>query len=266
MTAGSRRCAVIGSPIAHSLSPALHRAAYAHLGLDWTYDRHEVTTATLDDFMAALDDAWRGLSCTRPLKAAVVAWGRPDPTVAALGVANTVVFDARPGDRAHTRVANTDVSGLMALLRPHATRSALVLGTGATASSTVYALARLGLPQVQLAGRDPAARSALAARARAWGTTVVPRDLDGRWDDAEVVVSTIPAAAAELVSVVAADTAPVVLDVVYDPWPTPLAQAGRAAGRLVLSGRDLLVAQAEGQIALMTGQTCPQAVLRAALP
>ncbi|MDR1077906.1 MAG: shikimate dehydrogenase [Propionibacteriaceae bacterium] len=263
---GRRRCAVIGSPIAHSLSPALHRAAYDYLGLDWSYDRHEVTAATLDGFMASLDDVWRGLSCTRPLKAAVVAWGRPDPTVAALGVANTVVFDARPGDRAHTRLANTDVTGLMALLRPHAARSALVLGTGATALSAVHALSRIGLSQIQLAGRDPAARAALADRARAWGTTVVPRDLDGRWDEAEVVVSTIPATAADLVAESAAATAPVVLDVVYDPWPTPLSQAGRAAGRVVLSGRDLLVAQAEGQIALMTGQTCPQSVLRAALP
>ncbi len=76
-----RRCAVLGSPIEHSLSPAIHAAAYAHLGLDWTYERHEVVADGLAAFVAGLDESWRGLSCTMPLKEAVVRLGQPDDIV-----------------------------------------------------------------------------------------------------------------------------------------------------------------------------------------
>src|SRR6476619_2857343 len=97
------RCAVLGSPIAHSLSPVLHRAAYAELGLDWTYDRFEVRAEELPAFVAGLDGSWRGLSLTMPLKVAVLELGEVDPLAALAGAGNTLILE--PHGR---RVYNTD--------------------------------------------------------------------------------------------------------------------------------------------------------------
>src|SRR3954452_17646987 len=106
------RCAVLGSPIAHSLSPALHRAAYAELGLDWSYDAIEVDSAGLEAFVAGLGADWRGLSLTMPLKRTVMplldeaeAWAE------ASGAANTVVLD-----EGRLLGHNTDIPGAVAAL------------------------------------------------------------------------------------------------------------------------------------------------------
>ena len=93
-----RRCAVLGSPIAHSLSPALHQAAYLELGLDWHYDRFEVDEEGLAGFVAGLDPSYRGLSLTMPLKAAALELGEVEPLAALAGAANTVVLE-RDGRR-----------------------------------------------------------------------------------------------------------------------------------------------------------------------
>jgi shikimate dehydrogenase len=179
-----RRCAVIGSPIAHSLSPALHRAAYRRLGLDWRYDRHEVTVGSLPAFVAGLDTSWRGLSCTMPLKRAILALGRPDATAAALGVANTVVFDGEPGDPETTSIHNTDVTGFttalsgaipslapLALSAPvdPTDTSDLAIGAGATPVSAVPSLAPA------LSGAvDPTDTSGLVVGAGATALPAVP--------------------------------------------------------------------------------------------
>ncbi|HLL61587.1 MAG TPA: shikimate dehydrogenase, partial [Propionibacteriaceae bacterium] len=125
------RCGVLGSPIEHSLSPNLHRAAYAALGLDWAYDRFELTAEQLPAFVAGLDDSWRGLSLTMPLKEAVLGLGEVDPVARRAGGGNTLILD---GPR--RRVYNTDVPGLVWAVR-RATAVALprvtLLGSGATA-------------------------------------------------------------------------------------------------------------------------------------
>jgi shikimate dehydrogenase len=246
----------------------MHQAAYAWLGLDWTYGRCEVTPETLPAFVAGLGPEWRGLSCTMPLKAAVVALGRPDAAVAALGVANTVVFDGRPGDVAATRVRNTDVTGLADALRAAGlgeVASARVVGTGATAASALYALHCLGLRQVRVAGRNPAALAALRDRAAAWPTAVAAEPLDGPWAPVDLTVSTIPAAAAGPLAEALTTATGAVFDVLYDPWPTPLAAAAARCGRTVLTGLDLLAGQGVGQIELMTGRTVSAEVLLAAV-
>ena len=255
------KCAVIGEPIAHSLSPQLHRAAYAWLGLDWTYDPHLVGVDQLKRFVAWLGPEWRGLSVTMPCKQAVLSLGRPDQVVAILGVANTVVFNGTPSDVTTTSVHNTDVSGIQMLLRGEGIgpgSDVVILGNGATARSCVYALAGIGVTRVKLRARDPVKTDLLVRDAVGWGIDVTTED-----STAPNLISTVPASvAAEWASdMVGLD---LVFDVLYDPWPTPLLALAARRGVPALSGLDLLAAQAVGQVELMTGQFVPFSVLIAA--
>ena len=256
-------CGVIGQPIAHSLSPDLHRAAYRWLGLDWQYDRHEVGADQVPDFLAGLETGWRGLSVTMPCKRAIVACGRPGAVVAALGVGNTLVFDGSPADPATTRVANTDVWGIEQVLIGHDFNPAAptaVWGNGATAGAVVYALARLGVERVVVRARDAGKTADLAARARGWGIEVVPHTPPTVGSFAAAVISTVPApVAAQWIR--DEPIFGVVFDVLYNPWPTPLAAWAAAEGVALATGLDLLAAQAVGQVELMTGQAVPVEVL-----
>src|SRR3954452_25032377 len=150
-----RRCAVVGSPISHSLSPALHRAAYAELGLDWSYDHVEVDSAGLEEFISGLDGSWRGLSTTMPLKRTLVPLlDTSGDWVRLSGVANTLVLDA--GSR---HGYNTDIPGAIAAMDerlPAPPGSAVVLGGGATATSVLLALAESGCTSATVLVRDPA--------------------------------------------------------------------------------------------------------------
>ncbi|HEY0902579.1 MAG TPA: shikimate dehydrogenase [Marmoricola sp.] len=261
------RCAVLGSPIAHSLSPVLHRAAYAELGLDWTYEAIEVDSSGVRAFVEALDESWRGLSLTMPLKRAVLplldeldAWSEMS------GAANTVVLTG--GRRAGH---NTDVPGAVAALTERADGpfgTAVVLGGGATAASTLLALAELGCRETQLLVREPArAKETLAAVARhrrAPEVSVDRLDRATALPDVDVVVSTIPADAQSAALVDRVGAARVVFDVLYDPWPTPLATAATSRGQVLVGGLDLLVHQAALQVRLMTGRDAAVASLRAA--
>ncbi len=261
----ARRCAVLGAPIAHSLSPALHRAAYAALGLDWSYEAVEVESAGLEDFVLGLDSAWRGLSLTMPLKRTVVPLlATRDAWVRMSGVANTVVLDeGRHG-------FNTDIPGAVAALRermPGVPRTAVVLGGGATATSVLLALADLGCTRARLLVRDPdrATETVAAVAAHPQAPEVsVERLADARPVDADLLVSTIPASAQTPDLVDRCSGAPAVFEVVYDPWPTPLAGAALADGRHLVTGLDLLAHQAMFQVELMTGETVPVGLLREA--
>src|SRR3954471_15336446 len=150
------RCAVLGDPIEHSLSPMLHRAAYAALGLDWTYDAVQVPHGRLAAYVDGLGPEWRGLSLTMPLKREVVPLlTSQDDWTRVSGVANTLLLDERGGRHG----LNTDVPGAEAALAQATDshlRHAVVLGGGATAASVVLALAERGLEQATLAVRDPA--------------------------------------------------------------------------------------------------------------
>ncbi|HET6165545.1 MAG TPA: shikimate dehydrogenase [Marmoricola sp.] len=259
------RCAVLGSPIAHSLSPVLHRAAYAELGLDWTYDAIEVDESGLAGFLAGLGDGWRGLSLTMPLKRVVVPLLQDlDPWAAASGAANTVVLE---DGRRHGH--NTDVPGAVNALTERVAgplASAVVLGGGATAASVLLALSEVGCSKARLLVRNPArAVDTLAALDRhGRGPQISVGRLGESLGVADVLVSTIPVEAQGPDLVAVAAGAAVVFDVLYDPWPTPLADAAAAHGRTVISGLDLLVHQAALQVRLMTGSDVPVAVLRSA--
>lgn len=263
---------MLGSPISHSLSPVLHGAAYAALGLpDWAYSAVECDETALPQTLQRVEaDGLAGVSLTMPLKRAVLPLlTRTDRLVADVGAANTVLFGGITGD---WYGANTDVPGMVTALNgssPDVDLSTLcILGGGATAASALAAARELGVSSCVVCVRRPsasryleevAARVDVPVAVRPWSdAAVVAADVD-------VVVATTPAGATdELAPSVRARAGAVLFDVVYTPWPTALASAWSAAGGRVIGGLELLVEQAALQVQLMTGKQPPVDVMRAA--
>ncbi|GAA2448190.1 shikimate dehydrogenase [Streptomyces glaucus] len=252
-----RRAAVLGSPIAHSLSPVLHRTAYRELGLTgWTYDRFEVDEAALPGFLEQLGPEWAGLSLTMPLKRAVIPLlDGISETAALVDAVNTVVFTEdgrRVGD-------NTDIPGMVAALRERGIEqvdSAAILGAGATASSALAALARVCTGEVVAYVRS----EARAAEMRQWGQRLGVEVRTADWADAAealrapLVVATTPSGTTDALASAVPEMPATLFDVLYDPWPTALAARWSAHGGAVVSGLDLLVHQAVLQVEQMTGR------------
>jgi shikimate dehydrogenase len=270
------KAAVLGQPIAHSLSPALHRAAYQALGFaDWTYDLVECDEAGLAAYVESRGPEWAGLSLTMPLKRAVLPLlGHVDHLAAATGGANTVVF--RPEGRYGY---NTDVQGIVdalteagsAAAASSAPGSVAIIGAGATACSALAAVGELGATGADVVLRDPSRAAGLLATADRLGLKVRLRPWeDLARDDAvvpDVLISTVPAGAADDYAQrlrLTRHAPPAVMDVVYHPWPTPLAEAALAAGSVVASGYAMLLHQAAAQVELMTGKPAPLEAMRAA--
>jgi shikimate dehydrogenase len=250
---------VLGRPIAHSLSPALHRTAYAALGLDWTYDAVDLGEAELPAFLDSLGPEWVGLSLTMPLKSAVLPLLDEVSDLARdVAAANTVLL--RDGRRIGH---NTDVHGIVAALAEVGVTSAqraVVLGGGATARSALAALRSLGCADPVLVVRSEPTET-LAAAARLGVTPTVTSWEPDVLIDCDLLISTLPAGAADGFAPHVADV-PVLLDVVYDPWPTALAAA---CGGVVVSGASMLLHQAAAQVELMTGGDAPIRVMAAGL-
>lgn len=256
------RCAVLGKPIAHSLSPLIHTTAYRVLGIAdaWHYGRHEVDEAALPGFVAGCGPEWVGLSCTAPLKRAVLDLGEPSGRARLLESGNTFLFAGPDGP---ARVENTDVTGLIGAFRRAGVTSArtgVLLGNGATARSALYALAEMGVNDVLVLARSAHnAHASLGDLARTLGVRydVAPWGEVPDAPAADVLVSTVStpldaSVAAGLVRLTGA-----CFDATYNHYPTTLDEAARAAGIVQLSGIDLLVGQALDQIRLMTGLACP---------
>jgi shikimate dehydrogenase len=265
MSPGARRCAVLGSPIAHSLSPALHTAAYAHLGLsDWSYEAHDVTEPELAGFVSGCDESWAGLSLTMPLKVAALQLGEVDPLAELVGAANTLIFT--PAGR---QLHNTDVGGLVSAVRratDRPCRRVTILGAGATARSSLVSAARLGATSVTVVARDPGKGERLRPLAESCGVELDVSGWDAQVPPNDLLISTVTAGAADERAAALVASASVVFDAVYDPWPTRLAVEAARAGRTVVNGLDLLVGQAVLQIRLMTGRDIdPEALSRAGL-
>ena len=315
----SVRCAVLGSPIRHSISPVLHSAAYAALGLTWwRYTAIECDEAGLPGFLDRCGPDWAGLSLTMPLKRAVLPLlDRVEPLAVRVGGANTVLLT--PGSRLGY---NTDVPGMVRALAEHGIGPAvgrgtdpaaaakpdiaaavsagriegppvpangmgavaapegagvtlagaepvLILGAGATASAALAALADLGQTTIAVAARDPARTRDLRAAAERIGVRVELRPFTPAAATATpMVVSTVPAgAAAPFASAFtnpATTTPSALFDVIYDPWPTPLAAAATKAKATVVNGFDLLLHQAAAQVELFTGRPAPLDAMRQA--
>ncbi|MCW5250885.1 MULTISPECIES: shikimate dehydrogenase [unclassified Streptomyces] len=263
-----RRAAVLGSPIAHSLSPVLHRAAYAELGLDhWSYDAFEVDERALEDFVGKLGPEWAGLSLTMPLKRAVIPLlDGISETAASVDAVNTVVF----GEDGRRRGDNTDIPGMVAALAEHGVEqveSAAVLGAGATASSALAALARVCTGEIAVYVRSPERAAEMRGWAERLGTEVRVAD----WARAEealsapLVVATTPAGSTDALATAVPERPGTLFDVLYDPWPTALAARWSAHGGAVVGGLDLLLHQAALQVERMTGRVpAPLAAMRKA--
>jgi len=258
------RCAVLGDPIDHSLSPVIHRAAYDAVGLDWTYDAVRVPAGALVGFLAGLDEAWRGLSVTMPLKREALSLaGDAGPHARLAGAANTLVRDGR-----RWLADNTDVPGAVAAVRerlPEPPVVATILGGGATAAATALALCDLGVGSLTVLVRSPAraAETLAVIDAHPARPAVRVAALDSAEVVGDLVVSTVPADAQTPDLVARCADVPAVFDVTYAPWPTPLA-ASVGDDRVLVSGLDLLVHQAAGQFALFTGLAAPLEEMRAA--
>lgn len=263
----ARKAAVLGSPVAHSRSPDLHLAAYRALGLDdWTYQRIECTADELPTLVGGFGPEWVGVSVTMPGKFAALHFADEATERAELsGSANTLV-------RTPTgwRADNTDIDGVAgALGHRGGLRRAIVLGAGGTAPAALIALAGLGVIDITVVARDPAK----VARLLDLGSRIgVPTRFCGLSDErladfaarADVLVSTIPADAAAGYAQRFAGV-PLLLDAIYDPWPTPLAHAVAAGGGEVVSGLQMLLHQAFSQVEQFTGRPAPREQMAAAL-
>jgi shikimate dehydrogenase len=251
---------VLGSPIAHSRSPQLHLAAYRALGLDgWTYDRIECTADELSGLVSSLGPEWVGVSVTMPGKFAALRFAdERTPRAELVGSANTLVRTP-----AGWRADNTDVDGVTGALGEASGRAA-VLGSGGTAPAAVVGLAVLGVQDISIVARNRDKAGPLLDLGRRMGVETRWIALGAPLVDVDVVVSTLPSdVAAPHVETLTAT--PVLLDAIYDPWPTPLAAAVEAAGGRVISGLEMLLNQAYAQVEQFTGLPAPREVMRAAV-
>jgi shikimate dehydrogenase len=259
------KAGVVGRPIAHSLSPLLHRAAYAALGLtDWTYDALDIGAEELPELLAGLGEEWRGFSVTMPCKqVAVDVADVVEPLPRLLHAANTLIR-VDSGWRAE----NTDVTGIgmaLQLAGVEQVGHAAIIGAGGTAAAAAVALASLGAGHVDVVVRDPSRAQDVA---RVLGVLGVPMSVTPISDaalDVPLVVSTVPVGAQPDLLAMPWRAGQTVLDVLYAPWPTPLAERVTGAGGAVIGGGEVLFWQATVQVELMTGLPAPIAAMRSAL-
>lgn len=274
--------AVIGSPIEHSLSPVLHRAAWDSLEIpqSWVYRRVEVTEDDLPSFMSGLDATCVGLSVTMPCKQAIIPLcDAVDPLAGAVGAVNTVINAG-----GLLTGFNTDVHGMVAAIRQArshvglpAPRSAVVLGARASASSALAALGTLGVTDIQVAARRFGGPGSVVMAATKLGLGIEhilwtrDDDVDAAICQADIVISTMPAGVTDDLAsrIMSKGLVPqanaTLLDIVYSPLDTPLVQAWRHSGGVIAHGLDMLLHQAALQVQLMTGREPDLSVMERAL-
>lgn len=244
---------VWGDPIGHSKSPSLHAAAYRVLGLDWTYSRRQVSAAQFAGEFATLDESFRGLSLTMPLKEqafAVAVWR--DQRAELTGSVNTLVLGPQ-GPHGY----NTDIGGFLGALRENGVESvddARIIGAGATASSALIALAEAGARTVQIVARTPQKAATLIAMAQSLGieANAVSFDDVALFDSVDATIATLPGGTTidPDVAIALAKRGGVLLDAVYSPWPTQLGSAFIDAKKFAASGQLMLLHQAILQVRL----------------
>lgn len=268
--------AVIGSPIRHSLSPVIHRAAWDQLGIDgWEYRRLESDGDSLPGLIADLGEDCAGLSVTMPCKQAIMALlDVIDPLASAVGAVNTLV----PSSGVLAGF-NTDVTGISSAVRRACTmanvplpRSALVLGARATASSALAGLGELGITASTVAARRFGGPGSVVAAASRLGVSIEQvlwsdiEAVDRAAHGVDLIISTLPACAADpLAERLNVREGQILLDVVYAPRQTALRSTFEKAGGIVAEGTDMLVYQAAAQVQLMTGRSPDTGVMRDAL-
>jgi shikimate dehydrogenase len=258
------QAAVLGSPVSHSLSPVLHNAAYRALGLDNTYSAIETAESELGSFLGSVDSNWLGVSLTMPLKEVAFDYADTCDELSILsGAINTLVFGTE------VSAFNTDVLGLVDALAEAGSQqisSGVIFGSGATARSTLVALQKLGATEVNCVARNVSDVERMAKIAHEIGVNFSHTSVnDSAWLTADVVVNTTPMGALDELAREAYSPAGLLLDVVYNPWPTQLAASWAVTGGTIVSGLAMLLHQAGHQVTLMTGKPAPVAQMREAL-
>jgi shikimate dehydrogenase len=257
------RLGVLGWPVAHSRSPAMHAAALAAAGLhDWSYQRLPVPPEAFAETVCALPAlGFRGANVTIPHKEAALALaGEATARARAIGAANTLTFD----DGA-IHADNTDAPGLIAAMPDVTDRTALVLGAGGSARAAVWALQRAGAADVAVWNRTPVRARELAAALGARAVTA-PEAFDVLVNCTSVGLhdpdATFKALPLEADSLTAGS---LVVDLVYRPGGTRLLEAARTRGADVVDGLEILVAQGAASFERWTGRTAPRQAMREAV-
>jgi shikimate dehydrogenase len=262
----TKRAAVLGHPIGHSLSPALHRAGYQELGLDFDYQAIDVTEQELPEFMASLDESWVGLSLTMPLKERITEIiPSTDELVTLTNSANTVHFST---DRSMS-LSNTDVYGIgraiMETLGIEHFERILIIGSGATARSAAVAAKELGATVVDIQARNISTREQVQQVVITLGMESVSADIDLEIvGDYDLVICTLPSNSLDHDQVyIAQGIGTALLDVAYSPWPSLLAT--RWPNGAIVSGKEMLLWQATKQFEIFTGMPAPVSAMRSAI-
>ena len=255
------KAAVLGSPISHSLSPVLHNAAYKALSLDHSYSAIEIKEAELGDFLKTVDAEWLGVSLTMPLKEAAFEFADSCDDLAKLsGAINTLVFGSE------IKAFNTDVLGIVDALTEAGisqTSSGVIFGSGATARSSLVALHQLGATQVTCVARNQSDITRLVGISSELEIDFKSTELsECNWMSADVVINTTPVGVLDEIAREVYAPSGILLDVVYNPWPTQLAASWAVTGGSIVSGLSMLLHQAGHQVTLMTGQLAPIAQMR----
>ena len=247
------KCAVLGSPISHSLSPTIHERAYEILGWSWRYERHEVISGALSDFLSEHEGQFRGLSLTMPLKEEALSLiDITEDLAKRVSAVNTIVFDDL-GPHGH----NTDVQGFIDALSHRGVQVpevVAVLGGGATARAAIAAVDGVAT-KVEVYSRSEHRAKSLVNSATRSIVKVRPWSEVSHAFASSLVIGTTPRGATDAVEIsdsVLAGSRGTYFESLYSPWPTPLLAKWRAAGGTGLDGLDLLVWQAIGQLEVMS--------------
>ena len=245
---------VIGSPIGHSRSPALHRAAISALGIDATYEATDVTAGELDTFIASRDGSWEGLSLTMPLKQVIRTHLVSECPVAILtGSVNTIVRTTEGWSG-----YNTDTWGATTAIRQQfgtEFRRATLLGGGATAASLIVTLHDLGVDTLDIFVRDVSRTDTIRELARLLGIDARVLVFGETARPADLLVSTLPAGSALTPGDIETFDAEFLFDVVYDPWPSALSVEWDARGLPSMNGLPMLLWQAVRQARVFYGDS-----------
>ncbi|MFM7014042.1 MAG: shikimate dehydrogenase family protein [Actinomycetota bacterium] len=240
------KLAVLGNPISHSLSPKLHLAAYHHLDLPWSYSAIQTEASELSKVLN--ENNLQAASITMPLKEEAFEFSSiRDVAAEATKTVNTLI-STKTGWAGH----NTDVYGIEMALDGISPSSSLLIGTGATARSAIYALSNLqNKPRVSIWGRDPQKlQQSLDFASRLGLNASAAPNLGSGLESADLVISTVPGQASSEIwqGVDQIPNKAVLFDIAYSPWPSPAAVVFQ--GHNVISGLEMLIWQATEQVRL----------------